>query len=130
VNPRPTRRALLGAGAAVFAGAAAAIYAPLAVGDGFEELVADRLGIDEELATRLLQRAREHYGATEYDARAALFAAAFRGPTSLLAPASVRRSAAEALLAPMFARPAANLAYALPGRGLGADACGGLVRGR
>lgn len=123
-----TRRRFIAAGAGAAGVAAAAVYAPLAVGGGFERLVADRLGVGEQLAAGLLQRAREHYGDTEYDARAALFALAFRSPSSLVAPDSLRRSAAEALLAPMLDTPAANLAYALPGRNPSVDACLGLLR--
>jgi hypothetical protein len=130
VSRQLTRRGVLGLAAATAGGVAAAIYVPIAVGGGFERLVADRLGIDEELATTLLESARERYGDTEYDARAALFALAYRGPSSLVAPASLRRSAAEGLLAPLLATPAANLAYAVPGRDPAQDACQGLIRNR
>ena len=123
-----TRRGVLGLAAATAGGVAAVIYAPLAVGGGFERLVADRLGIDEQLATAFLERAREHYGDTEYDARAGLFALAYRGPSSPAAPASLKRSAAEGLITPLLATPAANLAYAMPGRDPAPDACRGLVR--
>lgn len=125
---RVTRRRALQGGAAAVGGFAAVVYAPLAVGGNFEQLVADRLGIGEELASTLLERARERYGDAEYDARAALFAFAFRGPTSVAAPASVRRSAAAALVGPMLDRPAANLAYARAGRDPSQEACNGLVR--
>ncbi len=123
-----TRRRFALAGVAGVGGAAAVLYGPLAVGDGFEELVATRLGIDEGLATQLLERAREHYGTAEYDVRAAAFAFCFRGPTSAVAPESVKRSAATALVQPMFTEPVANLAYAVRGRDPGQPACGGLLR--
>jgi hypothetical protein len=125
-----TRRRFIAAGAGAVGVAAAAVYAPLAVGGGFERLVAERLGVEEELATRLLERAREHYGDTEYDARAALFALAYRGPSSLVVPDSLRRSTAEALVGPMLDTPAANLAYAMPDRDPSRDSCLGLVRDR
>jgi len=123
-----TRRRFAVAGLAGLGGLAAVLYAPLAVGGGFERLVAARLGIGEELATSFLQRVRDRYGDTEYDARAALFALSFKGPTSLLVPNSVKRSAAEALLQPMLDGSAANLAYALEGRDPLRTSCLGLVR--
>jgi len=125
---RITRRRFALAGVAGLGGVAAAVYAPLAVGGGFERLVASRLGIGEELATAYLERARDHYGSVEYDAHAARFAVAFRGPTSVLAPESMRRAAAEALLQPMLGGAAATLAYAVPGRDPRRTACAGLLR--
>jgi hypothetical protein len=125
---RITRRRFALAGIAGIGGAAAALYGPLAVGDGFEQLVAARLGIDEQLATELLERARDHYGAAEYDVRAAAFALCFRGPTSAVAPESARRSAAEALVQPMLSDPVSNLAYAVRGRDPNQAACSGLLR--
>lgn len=125
---RITRRRFALAGVAGVGGVAAVVYAPLAVGGGFERLVASRLGIGEELATAYLERAREHYGAVEYDAHAARFALAFRGPTSVVVPETAKRAAAEALLQPMLGDPAANLAYAVPGRDPRRTACAGLLR--
>jgi hypothetical protein len=125
---RITRRRFALAGLAGLGGVAAAVYAPLAVGGGFERLVASRLGIGEELATAFLERVRNRYGDAEYDARAALFALCFKGPTSVVVPDSVKRSAAEALIQPMLGDPAANIAYAVPGRDPLRPACMGLVR--
>lgn len=120
------RQFVLGATGALSA-AAAAVYAPLAVGSGFERLVATRLGIDERLSADLLALARSHYGDIEYDARAALFALSFRSPASALVPASVKRSAAQGLLTPMLRTPAANIAYAFADRDPSEAACAGLV---
>jgi hypothetical protein len=125
---RITRRRFALAGLAGLGGVAAAVYGPLAVGGGFERLVGSRLGIDEELAAAFLERVRDHYGDTEYDTRAALFALSFRSPTSLLVPDSVKRSAAEALVQPMLDEPAANLAYAVDGRDPLQTSCLGLLR--
>ncbi len=117
---------LLGAGA--MAAAASAPYAPLLAGDLFEDFVASKLGIDTELATRLLARAREHYGEPEYGARAASFAIAFREPLGGLIPARLRRAAAEAMLDPMFSTPVAALAYAEGIRDPALPTCPGLIR--
>lgn len=125
---RITRRRFAVAGLVGVGGLAAAIYAPLAVGGGFERLVASRLGISEELATAFLERVRERYGDAEYDARAALFVLCFKGPASLVVPDSVKRSAAEALVQPMLDEPAANLAYAVKGMDPLQTSCQGLLR--
>lgn len=125
---RMRRRTFVALGAGAAGVAVAAPYAVLAVGDEFEQLVADRLGIEPELAKQLLQRAREEYGATEYDARAAAFALAVRDPVALVMPEEARRKAIDGLLEPMLSPPAANLAYAVTGSDPGVPACSGLVR--
>ena len=124
--PAITRRRLIAAGALAVAGTAAS-YAPLVPGEGFERLVGDRLGIDEDLAGSFLSRIREQHGDAEYFARATLFALAFRGPSGWLAPESLRRPAAERLLKGMFDTPAANMAYVRPDRDPDASSCAGLV---
>ncbi|HET6998419.1 MAG TPA: glycosyltransferase family 4 protein [Solirubrobacterales bacterium] len=124
---RMRRRTFVALGAGAAGVAVAAPYAVLAVGDEFEQLVASRLGIEPELAAQLLKRAREEYGDTEYDARAAAFALAVRDPVAIVMPDEVRRKAIDGLLEPMLSPPAANLAYAVTGRDPGAPACAGLV---
>lgn len=123
-----TRRRLLGLGAVVLGAAAVAPYVPLAVGSEFEQLVASTLGIDEELASQLLEAVRDSYGSVEYEARAAAFSLAVRAPASALVPEGMRRSAVRAFLEPMFEEPAAALAYAVGGRDPRERACAGLVR--
>lgn len=122
------RRTVLAIGTSAAAVAVAAPYAALVPDDQFEQLVADRLGVDAELAEQLLARAREEYGDAEYDARAAAFALAVRDPVSAVMPESARRRAVDGLLAPMLSAPAANLAYAVTGTDPGSPACAGLVR--
>jgi hypothetical protein len=123
-----TRRRLLGLGAVLLGAAAVAPYVPLAVGSEFEQLVASTLGIDEELASQLLQAVRDNYGSVEYEARAAAFSLAVRAPVSAVFPEGMRQSAVRAFLEPMFEAPAAALAYAVPGRDPRGWACNGLVR--
>lgn len=125
---RLRRRTVLAVGAGAAAVAVAAPYAALVPDDQFEQLVADRLGIDTELAKQLLTRAREQYGDAEYDARAAAFALAVRDPVSAVMPESARRRAVDSLLEPMLSQPASNLAYTTTGTDPGSPACAGLVR--
>ncbi len=122
------RRTVLGVGVGVAAVAVAAPYAALVPDEQFEQLVADRLGIEPELAKQLLARAREQYGDAEYDARAAAFALAVRDPVSAVMPESARRKAVDSLLEPMLSQPASNLAYTTTGTDPGSPACAGLVR--
>jgi glycosyltransferase involved in cell wall biosynthesis len=122
------RRTVLAVGAGAAAVAVAAPYAALVPDDQFEQLVADRLGIDAELAKQLLSQARAEYGDAKYDAHAAAFALAVRDPVSAVMPESARRKAVDGLLEPMLSEPAANLAYAVTGNDPGSPACAGLVR--
>ena len=122
------RRTVLAVGAGVAGAALVAPYAVLVAGGEFEQLVASHLGIDTELATQLLKRARDEYGDAEYDARAAAFALAVRNPAALVIPDAARRRAIDAMIEPMLSPPAANLAFAVTGNDPGASACAGLVR--
>ncbi len=122
------RRTVVAAGVGVAGLAVAAPYLALVPGEDFEQLVADRLGIDAGLAKQLLARAREEYGEAEYDARAAAFALAVRDPVAAVMPEGARRKAVDGLLGPMLSAPAANLAYAVTGSDPGSPACAGLVR--
>jgi glycosyltransferase involved in cell wall biosynthesis len=128
---RMRRRTFVAVGAGAAGVALAAPYAALLPGEGFEQLVASRLGIEPELAAQLLQRAREQYGDAEYDARAAAFALAVRDPAATLLPDELRYKAIEGMLEPMLSAPASNLAYAITGVDPGGAApCSGLVRSR
>lgn len=125
---RLRRRTIVAIGAGAAAVAVAAPYAALVPDDQFEQLVADRLGIDAGLAKQLLARAREEYGDAKYDVHAAAFALAVRDPVSAVMPESARRRAVDGLLEPMLSEPAANLAYTTTGTDPGSPACAGLVR--
>ena len=120
------RRAFLALAGSAAATVAAAPYAPLVVGDSFEGFVADRLGIDEQLATTLLAGAKERLGESEYEWRATKFALALRAPVSVGVPEGARRRAVESLVSAMFAEPQHRMAYAE--RRPPAAACGGLRR--
>lgn|GEM_PF-544246 len=125
---RLRRRTVLAIGTGAAAVAVAAPYAALIPNDEFEQLVADRLGIDTELAGQLLARAREEYGEEKYEFHATAFALAVRDPVSAVMPESARHRAVDGLLEPMLSEPASNLAYAVTGTDPGDPACAGLVR--
>jgi glycosyltransferase involved in cell wall biosynthesis len=125
---RLRRRTVLAIGTGAAAVAVAAPYAALIPNDEFEQLVADRLGIDSELAGQLLARAREEYGEEKYEFHATAFALAVRDPVSAVMPESTRRRAVDGLLEPMLSEPASNLAYTVTGTDPGSPACAGLVR--
>jgi hypothetical protein len=124
-----TRRRLLVSGVLAAAGASgAALYGRLAVGEGFEALVASELGVETATADALLGALRARLGDREYDLRAAGFAVAIREPVASAVPTGLRREAIEGLVRPLLAPPAALNAYAA-GRGDPAGrACAGLVR--
>jgi hypothetical protein len=120
------RRAFLLAGTGAIALAAVAPYAPLPLGGHFEAFVADRLGLDQALATTLLERLRERLGDSDYDLRAAAFAVAMRDPYAALVPDGTRRRAVETFVGELLREPPDRLAYvtgAAP-----AAACAGLRR--
>jgi hypothetical protein len=120
------RRRFLLAGAGVAAAAVAAPYAPLVVGDQFEEFVADRLGIDEEVATALLENLRERLGDWEYDERAFAFALALRRPYAAIVPDGPRRRAIARFVEPLLSAAPLQLAYATDR--VPSASCGGLLR--
>jgi hypothetical protein len=121
------RRRFLLSAAGVLGGAAALIYAPLVPGKEFEQFVAAKLGISEELASAMLERARATYGAAEYEARATAFAVAFREPVGALVPDWGQRKAAAPLIEPMFSTQAAALAYAEDSPEPIVASCSGLI---
>ncbi len=126
---RIRRRTFVGVGAGVVGVALVAPYAVLVADDEFEQLVASNLGIDPELASQLLARARAEYGDAEYDARATAFALAVRNPAAAVLPDGTRDKAISGLIDPMLSAPAASLAYAITGSDPGGPgACAGLVR--
>ncbi len=120
------RTFLLSAAGAIGAGTAL-IYGPLVVGQEFEQFVAGELGISDELAAAMLERARDSYSQLEYEAHAAAFAAAFRGPAAALVPSAAKRAAAESLIEPMLSTQAAGLAYAEDSAEPLVAPCAGLV---
>ena len=125
------RRTVVAIGAGAAGAALLAPYVSLIPGDEFEQLVADRLGIETGLATQLLERARLEYGEAGYDARAAAFSLAVRDPAALVLPDGLREHAISSMVEPMLSAPAASLAYAITGDDPGGPApCAGLIRGR
>lgn len=122
------RRAFIGGGAGALLGLGAVIYAPLGLGDGFEAFVADKLGVDVEMATKLLERVKADRSGLDYDARAAAFSLALRNPLSALVPEGRKRAAVESLVGRMFDTPSARLVYSEGAGDPGLSACLGLRR--
>jgi hypothetical protein len=120
------RRALLLGGGAVVAVVAGA-YGRFAVGDEFEQHVANTLDLSQDAVARLLGNARQSLGTAGYDARAAAFVTATTWPGAELIPEGARRDAIDALVLPMFGNQEDNLvALGLHKRWLGS--CSGLLR--
>src|SRR5215210_1978536 len=105
---RFTRRRLLAAGLVGVTGLAGAGYGRFALGDEFEEHVADVLGVSLDMARDLLGRARRDVGDVEYGVRATAFLTATTNPGRALAPAGARESAVHGLLRPMLEGSAGN----------------------
>jgi hypothetical protein len=120
------RRGFLLAGAGLATAAVAAPYAPLVVGDQFEEFVAGRLGLDEEVATALLENLRERLGDWEYNERAAAFSLALRRPYAAFVPDGPKRSAIARFVEPLLSSAPLQLAYAADR--VPSTSCGGLLR--
>ncbi len=108
---RLTRRQAIGAGAAGAAAVGGLYYGRFAVGGEFEDHVASALGVDRDLATQMLERARDRLGAAEYDARSAAFLAATTFPGTLVPADGARRRAVAGLLGPMFQQRMDSLVY-------------------
>jgi glycosyltransferase involved in cell wall biosynthesis len=125
---RMRRRTFIAIGAGVVGVGLIAPYVPLLTDDQMTKLVASHLGIEEELAAKMLERVHDEYGRMSYDAHAAAFALAVRNPAAAVLPESVRRKAIDGIVEPMLSAPAASLAYAVTGSDPGAPACAGLVR--
>jgi hypothetical protein len=123
-----TRRQLLVAGGAAAGAAAVGVSGSYILGDGFEEHVADVLGIELELARALLDGMRETTGGLDFEARAAAFIGATTFPGSEVLPSGVRRRAVAGLMDRMIDDTSKNIAYLgfLPPDRIGAP-CSGLV---
>src|SRR3954447_7439201 len=129
MDARLTRRRLLAAGLVGVVGATGAAYGRFALGDEFEEHVADVLGVSLDMARGLLARARDDVGDVDYDVRAAAFLFATTNPGRALAPRGARESAVHGLLRPMLEGSAGNIAYmGLRQKAPRRLACAGLVR--
>lgn len=127
---RVTRRQVLVAGGAAAGAAAVGVAGSYILSDGFEEHVADVLGIDVDLARELVGGARETTGGLEFEARATAFIAATTFPGSEVLPTGVRERAVRSMVDPMIVEPSQNIGYlglVPPDRiGIGAP-CSGLI---
>jgi hypothetical protein len=106
-----TRRQLLAAGGAAAGAAVVGVSGSYILGDGFEEHVADVLGIEPDLARALLDGMRETTGGLDFEARATAFVGATTFPGSEVLPSGVRRRAIAGLVDPMIDDQGKNVAY-------------------
>jgi hypothetical protein len=123
-----TRRQLVAGGGAAVLVLLGGAYGRFALGDEFEEHVADVLGVPMDVARRFTSNAREHFGKGEYDVRAAGFVAATTFPGSLIHPEAVRSRAVGGFVRAMMDGTADDLAYLGLQRQLKGYACNGLIR--
>lgn len=113
------------AGAAVVAGAG---YGRFAVGDEFEEKVAEVLGVPTDVARTLAQAARERMGSPDYELAAAEFVAVTTFPTGQVAPQRALKRVTYRLLSNMIADSSENLTYLGLRAPSSGGACAGLLR--
>jgi hypothetical protein len=123
-----TRRQLLVAGGAAAGAAAVGISGSYILGDGFEEHVADVLGIELDLARELLGSVRDTTGDLDFEARASAFVGATTFPGSEILPSEVRERAVRSIVLPMILEPSQNIGYLgfVPPDRIGAP-CSGLI---
>jgi hypothetical protein len=98
--PRVTRRQALIGGAGLVAAAGLGSVGRFAVGDEFEEHVADLLGLEPGVTTELLQTMRDEVG--DYEVRATGFVVATTSPWADLVPDRARREAVESFIGPLI----------------------------
>jgi len=106
-----TRRQLLAAGGVAAGAAVVGVGGTYILGDGFEEHVADVLGIELDLAQELLGSMRETTGGLDFEARASAFVGATTFPGSEVLPAGVRERAVAGLVGPMIDDVSKNIGY-------------------
>jgi hypothetical protein len=123
-----TRRQLLVAGGAAAGAAVVGVSGSYILGDGFEEHVADVLGIEQDLARELLGSMRETTGGLDFEARATAFVGATTFPGSEVLPQGVRERAVRGLVDPMIDDSSKNIGYLgfVPPDRIGAS-CSGLI---
>ena len=98
---RLTRReALVTGGVAVAAGTG--LWGRFALGDTFENHLAEQLGLSRELTDELIGAARDHLGFSGFETRASAFTVATTFPGSVVLPRAWRERAVDSLLGPMF----------------------------
>ena len=107
-----TRRKKLAGTGAAFAAVGFGLWGRFAFGDNFEEHVADRLGLDQEIATGLLADMRSRTGSAEYDVRASGFLFATTEPSQTLMPGNIRDQTVRSYVGPLFGGLVTALTYA------------------
>ena len=98
---RVTRREALVGGGVVFV-AGVGWWGRFALGDTFEDHLAEQLGLSRELTDELITAARDDLGSAEFEARAAAFTVATTLPGRVVLPRVVREPAVDALVGVLF----------------------------
>jgi hypothetical protein len=106
-----SRRQLLIGGGVAAGAATAGWYGSVLIGDGFERHVANVLGIDDELAGALVEKARDQLGGS-FEWEALQFVAATRFPGTELMPAGIREEAVRHVVEAMLGDAPGRAAYA------------------
>lgn len=99
--PSVTRRQVLFGGVAASVGGFV-LWGRYAVGDTFEQHVADQLGLPVAVTNDLLGTLNGELGGVEYEARASAFLLATSSPSRLAMPGEARRQAIEAFVGPLL----------------------------
>jgi len=125
--PNLTRRQLLGGGALVAVCAAAAGYR-VALGQEFDEHVAEIMGLPRATAATLIDAAEKRTDALEWELRRDAFVAATTAPGRWVLPAAQRKRAIHALTDQLIQTPGEAFAYLGLRRPEPGLPCAGLVR--
>jgi hypothetical protein len=125
---RISRRTLLVGAVAVGGPWFFAVFGRYAVGAEFEKHVADVLGLRQDAADWLIDRARSRLDALDYDARAAAFLAATTFPGNALLSRARREDAIQPFLEHLIDIPVDNMVYLGMREPVASTACAGLIR--
>ena len=102
-----TRRQALAVGGVAAVAGGFGLWGRFALGDAFEDHVAEHLGLDRTMTRAALAQMRVELD--DYDTRAAAFLVATEAPSSLVLPEGVRRAAVDAFLSRLFGLWGANV---------------------
>lgn len=124
---RITRRRLIAGGGALVGLAVAGSYGRFALGDDFEQHVANVIGAPPEVTTPLLEGMRTRLGSLDYETRATAFLAATTFPGRSIIPAGTRARAIDPFVENLIGGSAGNITYLGLRPPLSAFECAGLV---
>ncbi len=124
---RYTRRRLLAGGGAVGGLVVAGSYGRFALGNDFEQHVADVIGAPLEVTVPLLEAMRRRLGDLGYETRASAFLTLTTFPGRVVVPARIRARGIDPFLENLIGGSAGNIAYLGLRPPTSAFECAGLV---